>query len=152
MVYSIVTDYYTPNVNRLRDWISMPKSNGYESLHTTVMSNSGQWVEVQIRTKRMDDIAEKGYAAHWKYKHGPNGKVVKGEQGIDLWLQEIRDMLETTKSHGVEFVNDFKSNLFVKEVFVFTPKGEVLTTFSQSSLTFCLFDVRISIWSPFWIS
>ncbi|WP_020533924.1 RelA/SpoT family protein [Flexithrix dorotheae] len=144
-VYSIVTDYYTPNVNRLRDWISMPKSNGYESLHTTVMSNSGQWVEVQIRTKRMDDIAEKGYAAHWKYKHGPNGKVVKGEQGIDLWLQEIRDMLETTKSHGVEFVNDFKSNLFVKEVFVFTPKGEMKIYPKGATILDFAFDIHSEI-------
>lgn len=144
-VYSIVTDFYQPNPDRLRDWISTPKANGYESLHTTVMSNSGQWVEVQIRTSRMDDIAEKGYAAHWKYKHGPNGKVIKGEQGIDLWLQEIRDMLETTKSHGIEFVNDFKSNLFVKEVFVFTPKGEMKIYPKGATILDFAFDIHSEI-------
>jgi len=123
-VYSIVTDFYKPNPDRLRDWISTPKSNGYESLHTTVMSKTGLWVEVQIRAKRMDEIAEKGYAAHWKYKgdihyRGP------GESGLEEWISKVRDMLEQNDTNAIEFVDDFRSNLFNEEVFVFTPKGDL---------------------------
>lgn len=119
--YSIVTDFYKPNPDRLRDWVSTPKSNGYESLHTTVMSKTGQWVEVQIRTRRMDDIAEKGYAAHWKYKESnqPNGS------GLDGWISKVRDMLAQSDSSAIEFVDDFRSNLFNEEVYIFTPKGEL---------------------------
>jgi GTP pyrophosphokinase len=120
-VYSIVTDYYTPNPDRLRDWISTPKSNGYESLHTTVMSQNGTWVEVQIRTKRMDEIAERGYAAHWKYKDSPHSQ----ESGLEKWINKVRDMLEQNDTNAIEFVDDFKSNLFNEEVFAFTPKGEL---------------------------
>lgn len=119
--YSIVTDFYKPNPDRLRDWISTPKTNGYESLHTTVMSKSGQWVEVQIRTKRMDDIAEKGYAAHWKYKE--HGK--EGESGLDRWINKVRELIEQNDSSALEFMSDFRQNLFTEEVFVFTPKGEL---------------------------
>ncbi|MBY0424641.1 MAG: RelA/SpoT family protein, partial [Cytophagales bacterium] len=123
-VYSLVTDIYKPNPDRLRDWISTPRSNGYESLHTTVMSKTGQWVEVQIRSERMDEIAEKGYAAHWKYKDTPSAQG--SEKGIELWFSKIRDMLSNTSRKGsLDFVDEFKSNLFSEEVFVFTPKGEL---------------------------
>lgn len=120
-VYSIVTDYYTPNPDRLRDWISTPKSNGYESLHTTVMAKNGQWVEVQIRTKRMDEIAEKGYAAHWKYKDTNSSH----ESNLEKWLVRVRELLEKQDLSALEFVDDFRGNLFTEEVFVFTPKGEL---------------------------
>lgn len=119
--YSIVTDHYLPNRQRFRDWISTPKANGYESLHTTVMSKSGQWVEVQIRTKRMDEIAEKGYAAHWKYK----SDVKKVESGLDEWLQKVRELLQGSEIDALDFMSEFKLNLFSKEIMVFTPKGEV---------------------------
>lgn len=119
-VYSIVTDFYRPNPERLRDWISAPKSNGYESLHTTVMGPEGHWVEVQIRSERMDQIAEKGYAAHWKYKEDTSG-VNK----LDSWLAQIREMLESNDGSALEFVNDFKLNLFGEEIYVFTPKGDL---------------------------
>lgn len=121
--YSIVTDLYRPNPDRLRDWISTPKANGYESLHTTVMSNEGKWVEVQIRSKRMDDIAEKGYAAHWKYKEFK----ATGESGIEKWLKRIREILKTSEDDALDFIDDFKLNLFSDEIFVFTPKGELRT-------------------------
>jgi guanosine-3',5'-bis(diphosphate) 3'-pyrophosphohydrolase len=121
-VYSIVTDFYQPNPDRLRDWVSTPKANGYESLHTTVMSKAGQWVEVQIRSERMDEIAEKGYAAHWKYKSGGTGG---GEHALEQWINKVRDMLETNDSNALEFMDEFRKNLFVEEVFVFTPKGDL---------------------------
>lgn len=121
-VYSIVTDYYQPNPDRLRDWISTPKSNGYESLHTTVMSKTGTWVEVQIRTQRMDEIAEKGYAAHWKYKDQENGSA---ESGLEAWISRVREILEHENVSAIEFVDDFKHSLFNEEIFVFTPKGEL---------------------------
>ena len=117
-VYSMVTDFYTPNPDRLRDWISTPRANGYESLHTTVMSPGGKWVEVQIRTERMDAIAERGLAAHWKYKD-------KQSDAFDIWMQRIREVLENSSTNPVEFVDDFKLNLFAKEIFVFTPKGDI---------------------------
>lgn len=120
-VYSIVTDHYLPNRQRFRDWISTPKANGYESLHTTVMSKSGRWVEVQIRTKRMDEIAEKGYAAHWKYK----SNIHKTESGLDQWLEKVRELLQGNDADALDFMTDFKLNLFSKEIMVFTPKGEI---------------------------
>ncbi len=120
-VYSIVTDFYYPNPDRLRDWISSPKSNGYESLHTTVMGPKGKWVEVQIRTNRMNEIAEKGYAAHWKYKDSSSNP----EGGLDDWLSRVREILENPDASAVDFLDDFKLNLFSDEVFVFTPKGEL---------------------------
>lgn len=122
-VYSIVTDYYTPNPDRLRDWISTPKGNGYESLHATVMAKNGQWVEVQIRTQRMDEIAEKGYAAHWKYKDANSTH----ESNLEKWLVRVRELLERQDLTALEFVDDFRGNLFNEEVFVFTPKGELKT-------------------------
>ncbi len=121
-VYSVVTDIYRPNPDRLRDWISTPKGNGYESLHTTVMSSAGKWVEVQIRSKRMDEIAERGYAAHWKYKDANSN-----ESGLDEWLRKIREMLQNIESNALDFLDDFKLNLFSEEIFVFTPKGELKT-------------------------
>lgn len=123
-VYSIVTDYYRPNPDRLRDWISTPRSNGYESLHTTVMSHTGQWVEVQIRTQRMDEIAERGYAAHWKYKDKENSSSKAG-MGLDEWITQVRSLLESNDGTAIEFMDDFRGNLFNDEVFVFTPKGDL---------------------------
>ena len=122
-VYSIITDFYHPSPERLRDWISTPKSNGYESLHTTVMGPEGKWVEVQIRTVRMDELAEKGYAAHWKYKDSAADK----ESNLENWLQRIREMLENPDPNALEFMDDFKLNLFSDELFAFTPKGDMKT-------------------------
>ncbi len=122
-VYSIITDFYHPSPERLRDWISTPKSNGYESLHTTVMGPEGKWVEVQIRTVRMDELAEKGYAAHWKYKDSAADK----ENNLENWLQRIREMLENPDPNALEFMDDFKLNLFSDELFAFTPKGDMKT-------------------------
>jgi guanosine-3',5'-bis(diphosphate) 3'-pyrophosphohydrolase len=119
-VYSMVTDFYQPNPDRLRDWISIPKANGYESLHTTVMSSNGKWVEVQIRTTRMDDIAEKGYAAHWKYKENNNQR-----SSFDKWIGEIRELLEDPDTNAVDFIDEFKMNLFAEEIYVFTPNGDI---------------------------
>ena len=119
-VYSIVTDFYKPNPDRLRDWISTSKANGYESLHTTVMGPEGKWVEVQIRTQRMDNIAEKGYAAHWKYKN----KSEK-ESSLDNWINKIRELLENPEINAIEFLDDFKLNLFSGEIFIFTPAGDL---------------------------
>jgi GTP pyrophosphokinase len=118
-----VTDFYRPNPNRLRDWVSTPRSNGYESLHTTVMSGTGQWVEVQIRTRRMDEIAERGYAAHWKYKE--KDASGKSGPGLDEWINQVRSMLESNDGSAIEFMDDFRGNLFHDEVFVFTPKGDL---------------------------
>lgn len=117
--YSIVTDMYQPNPKRLRDWLSIPKTNGYESLHTTVLGPQGKWVEVQIRTVRMDEVAEKGLAAHWKYKG------VKSDSGMDDWLKSIREILENPELNAVDFMDEFKLNLYDKEVFVFTPNGDL---------------------------
>ncbi|MFT0715828.1 RelA/SpoT family protein [Flagellimonas lutimaris] len=119
-IYSIVTDHFTPNPIRLRDWITSPKSTGYEALHITVMGPKGKWVEVQIRSERMHEIAEKGYAAHFKYKHG-NQK----EQGIEEWLNKLQEALEGANGNAVDFVEEFKLNLYSKEIFVFTPKGDL---------------------------
>ncbi|MGN0228047.1 MAG: RelA/SpoT family protein [Paludibacteraceae bacterium] len=122
MIYSAITEIYRPHPERIRDWISTPKSNGYEALHVTVMANNGQWVEVQIRTDRMHEIAEHGYAAHWKYKTGESD-----DSELDKWLQEIKDILAHPEKDAMEFLGTFKLNLFAQEVFVFTPKGEVKT-------------------------
>ena len=117
-VFSIVTDMYTPNPKRLKDWLSIPKSNGYESLHTTVMGPSNKWVEVQIRTRRMDLVAEKGLAAHWRYKG------IKSEGDLDAWMNNVRDILETAEG-PMELMKNFKMDLYDKEVFVFTPLGDL---------------------------
>ncbi|MFD1095479.1 RelA/SpoT family protein [Salegentibacter chungangensis] len=120
-IYSIVTDHFRPNPTRLRDWISSPKSTGYEALHITVMGPKGRWVEVQIRSERMNEIAEKGYAAHYKYKHGNNME----EQGIEEWLNRLQEALENPEVNAVDFVEQFKLNLYAKEIFVFTPQGDL---------------------------
>ena len=119
-IYSIVTDHYRPSPSRLRDWISSPKSTGYEALHITVMGPKGRWVEIQVRSERMDEIAEKGYAAHYKYKNGASE-----ESGLDVWLNLLKEALENSETNAVDFVEDFKMNLYSKEIFVFTPKGEI---------------------------
>lgn len=119
-IYSIVTDHYRPSPSRLRDWISSPKSTGYEALHITVMGPKGRWVEIQVRSERMDEIAEKGYAAHYKYKQGATE-----ENGLDVWLNQLREALENAETNAVDFVEDFKLNLYSKEIYVFTPKGEI---------------------------
>jgi GTP pyrophosphokinase len=143
-IYSIVTDFYTPSVKRLRDWISVPKANGYESLHTTVMSPNGKWVEVQIRSQRMDDIAEKGYAAHWKYKEGANNKQ-NIEIGIENWLNKVREILEANDLDAIEFMNDFRSNLFDHEVYVFTPKGELRVLPSKATVLDFAFEIHSEV-------
>jgi len=119
-IYSIITDHFIPNPTRLRDWITAPKSNGYEALHITVMGPSNKWVEVQIRSERMNEIAEKGYAAHHKYKQGEQKDI-----GIDSWLDKLQEVLESNNENPVDFVENFKLNLYAKEIFVFTPTGEI---------------------------
>lgn len=119
-IYSIVTDHFTPNPTRLRDWISAPKSTGYEALHITVMGPSNKWIEIQIRSERMHEIAEKGYAAHYKYKQGDQKDI-----GIESWLNRLQEVLENNTGNAVDFVEDFKLNLYAKEIFVFTPKGDL---------------------------
>jgi len=119
-IYSVVTDHFQPNPSRLRDWLSSPKTNGYEALHTTVMGPEGKWVEVQIRSERMDEIAERGYAAHYKYKHGETE-----ESALDHWLNLVRETLENPDINANDFVDNFKLNLFSKEIYVFTPNGDL---------------------------
>jgi len=119
-IYSIVTDHFTPNPTRLRDWISAPKSNGYEALHITVMGPQNKWIEIQIRSERMHEIAEKGYAAHYKYKQGDQKDI-----GIESWLNRLQEVLENNSGNAVDFVEDFKLNLYAKEIFVFTPNGDL---------------------------
>ena len=119
-IYSVITDYFQPNPLRLRDWISAPKSTGYEALHITVMGPEGRWIEVQIRSQRMHEIAEKGYAAHFKYKHGK-----QDERGLEVWLNRLREVLEQPNSDAVDFVKDFRLNLYASEIFVFTPEGDL---------------------------
>ena len=120
-IYSIVTDHFTPNPIRLRDWISSPKSTGYEALHITVMGPKNRWVEVQIRSERMNEIAEKGYAAHYKYKQGNHDE----DDALDLWINKLQEALESNESNAVDFVEQFKLNLYSKEIFVFSPKGDL---------------------------
>jgi GTP pyrophosphokinase len=137
--YSIVTDKYIPNPDRLRDWISSPRGNGYESLHTTVMGPSGRWVEVQIRSSRMNEIAEKGFAAHWKYKEQTS------ENGLDQWIQKVRDVLSSPESNALDFLDDFKMNLFSDEIFIFTPKGDLMKLpFGATALDFA-FEIHSDI-------
>jgi GTP pyrophosphokinase len=140
-VYSIVTDFYHPNPDRLRDWISTPKANGYESLHTTVMGPEGKWVEVQIRSERMEELAEKGYAAHWKYKDTSSDK----ESQLDDWLRKIREMLDSPEGDALDFIDDFKLNLFAEEIFAFTPKGDMRTLpFGATALDFA-FEIHTKV-------
>jgi GTP pyrophosphokinase len=121
-IYSMITDIYPPRPDRLRDWVSTPKANGYEALHATVMGPYGKWVEVQIRSRRMDEIAERGFAAHWKYKEH------RGDDSeLDKWIKRVRELLEGPDSNALEFLDDFKLNLFATEIFIFTPKGHIKT-------------------------
>ena len=144
-VYSIVTDFYKPNPDRLRDWVSTPKSNGYESLHVTVMSKTGQWVEVQIRTERMDEIAERGFAAHWKYKESNKDNHHNREVGIESWIMKVREMLENQDGSAIEFVNDFRNNLFSEEVYVFTPKGDLRILPAGATALDFAFDIHSAV-------
>ena len=139
-VYSIVTDFYQPSPDRLRDWISTPRANGYESLHTTVMSPTGKWVEVQIRTERMDEVAEKGLAAHYRYKESKNG-----ESKFDRWIGEIRDLLESPDVNAMDFINEFKLNLFNDEIYVFTPKGDLRVLPTGSTILDFAYDIHTDI-------
>lgn len=135
--YSIITNFYQPSTERLRDWLSVPKSNGYEALHTTVMGPGGRWVEVQIRTKRMNEIAEKGLAAHWKYKEGANS-----ESKIDQWLNQLGEMLNNPHTDTVDFIQDFKSDLFTKEIYVYTPKGDMRVMPMNATALDLAFDIH----------
>ncbi len=139
--YSIITDFYHPNPDRLRDWISTPKATGYESLHTTVMGPGGKWVEVQIRSRRMDEIAEKGFAAHWKYKESA------AETALDEWIHKIRELLENPESNALDFIDDFKLNLFSDEIFVFTPTGEMKSLPSQATALDFAFEIHTDLGS-----
>jgi len=140
-VYSTVTDIYQPNPLRLRDWISIPKTNGYESLHTTVVGPGGRWVEVQIRTRRMNEIAEKGFAAHWKYKG------LESEQGLEEWLKRIREVLETPEPDAKEFLDDFKLSLYSKEIFVFTPRGDLKKFPANATVLDFAYDIHSEVGS-----
>lgn len=137
--YSIVTDLYRPNPDRLRDWVSSPKANGYESLHTTVMGPKGQWVEVQIRSKRMNEIAEKGFAAHWKYKES------NSDSGLDQWIQQVRDVLNSPEQNALDFLDDFKMNLFSDEIFIFTPKGTLIQLPSDATALDFAFEIHTDL-------
>ena len=139
-IYSIITDYFIPNPTRLRDWISSSKSNGYESLHITVLGPNNKWIEIQIRSERMHEIAEKGYAAHYKYKQGE-----KKESSIENWLNRLKEVLENKDSNAVDFVEDFKLNLYSDEIFVFTPKGELKSLPSGSCALDCAFNIHTEI-------
>ncbi len=138
-VYSAITDIYHPNPDRLRDWLSNPKANGYEALHTTVMSNQGKWVEIQIRTERMNEIAEKGFAAHWKYKEGSADGV------LDEWLNKIRNVLSNTDTSALEVVHDFKYELLSEEIFVFTPKGDLKRLRKGATALDFAFDIHSGV-------
>lgn len=138
-VFSVVTEEYLSNPDRLRDWITYPKSNGYESLHTTVLGPGNRWVEVQVRTRRMDDIAENGLAAHWRYKGGKGG----GE--IDKWLKNIREILENPQLNAVDFLDDFKVNIYDDEIFVFTPKGDLIKLRAKSTLLDFAYEIHSKI-------
>ena len=137
--FSVVTEEYLSNPDRLRDWITYPKSNGYESLHTTVLGPGNRWVEVQIRTHRMDDIAENGLAAHWRYKGG------KGGEEIDKWLKNVREILENPQLNPVDFIDDFKVNIYEDEIFVFTPKGDLLKLRSGATLLDFAYEIHSRI-------
>ncbi len=142
-VYAAVSDQYQPSPERLRDWISIPKSSGYEALHTTVMSPTGKWVEVQIRSERMDEMAEKGYAAHWKYKSASESP----ESKLDKWLSQIREVLESPSDNAIEFIDNFKLSLFSEEIYVFTPKGDLKTLPKGSTTLDFAFHIHSQIGS-----
>lgn len=139
-VYSIVTDFYQPSPDRLRDWISTPRANGYESLHTTVMSPTGKWIEVQIRSERMDEIAEKGLAAHYRYKESKTD-----ESKFDRWIAEIRDLLDSPDVNAMDFIDEFKLNLFAEEIYIFTPKGDLRVLPTGSTILDFAYDIHTDI-------
>jgi GTP pyrophosphokinase len=139
-IYSMITDIYMPKPERIRDWVSTPKANGYEALHATVMGPKGNWVEVQIRSRRMDDIAERGFAAHWKYKTDNSH-----ESELDKWLKRIRELLSNTNSDALEFLDDFKLNLFASEIFIFTPKGDTKTLPVNSTVLDFAYEIHTEI-------
>ena len=139
-IYSLVTDNFRPNPARLRDWISQPKSTGYEALHITVVGPDAQWVEVQIRSERMNEIAEKGYAAHFKYKQGS-----ENESGLDVWLNRLKETLENQSINAVDFVEDFKLNLYAKEIYVFTPKGDLKSLPKDASALDFAFSIHTDV-------
>lgn len=138
-VYSTITDIYKPNPDRLRDWLSNPKANGYEALHTTVMSSVGKWVEIQIRTDRMHEVAEKGFAAHWKYKENTQDKA------LDIWLEKVQGVLSSADSNAIELVNDFRTELLNEEIFVFTPKGDLKKVRKGATALDFAFEVHSAI-------
>jgi len=139
-IYSIITDIYAPKPERIRDWVSTPKANGYEALHTTVMGSNGKWMEVQIRSKRMDEIAERGFAAHWKYKDKSSP-----ESELDKWIKRIRETLDTPSGDAMEFLDDFKLNLFSSEIMVFTPKGHIVTLPKDATALDFAYDIHTEI-------
>ena len=141
-IYSIITDIYAPKPERIRDWVSTPKANGYEALHTTVMGPNGKWMEVQIRSKRMDEIAERGFAAHWKYKD-----KTSPESELDKWIKRIRETLETPSTDAMEFLDDFKLNLFSSEILVFSPKGHIFTLPKDATALDFAYDIHTEIGS-----
>ncbi len=143
-IYSCVTDIYTPKPDRLRDWISIPKSNGYEALHSTVMGPDGIWVEVQVRTERMDDIAERGFAAHWKYKHA---SISQEEDGLDKWLRKVREALNSPSENAMEFLDNFKLSLYKSDIVVFTPKGEARSLPYGASVLDFAYDIHTKVGS-----
>lgn len=140
-IYSLITDTYMPKPDRIRDWVSTPKANGYEALHVTVMGPFGKWVEVQIRSKRMDEIAERGFAAHWHYKQTGSS----GSSELDKWIKRIREMLENPNSNALEFLDEFKLNLFSSEILVFTPKGEIKTLPKDSTALDFAYEIHTEI-------
>jgi GTP pyrophosphokinase len=139
-IYSMITDAYLPKPDRLRDWVSRPKPNGYEALHVTVMGPEGKWVEVQIRSKRMDEIAERGYAAHWKYKGDESP-----ESELDKWIKKIRQMLENPLEDPIEFLDEFKMNLFSSEIMVFTPKGTLVSLPKGASALDFAYEIHTAV-------
>jgi GTP pyrophosphokinase len=139
-IYSIITDIYAPKPERIRDWVSTPKANGYEALHTTVMGHNGKWMEVQIRSRRMDEIAERGFAAHWKYKD-----KAAPESELDKWIKRIRETLEAPSGNAMEFLDDFKLNLFSSEIMVFTPKGHIITLPKDATTLDFAYDIHTEI-------
>lgn len=139
-IYSMITDIYKPKPDRLRDWVSTPKANGYEALHSTVMGPNGKWVEIQIRTRRMDDIAERGFAAHWKYK-----AQKEKESELDKWLEMVKELLDNPDSDSLEFLDDFKLNLFASEIMIFTPKGDVKVLPTGATALDFAFDIHTDI-------
>jgi guanosine-3',5'-bis(diphosphate) 3'-pyrophosphohydrolase len=139
-IYSMITDIYMPKPERIRDWVSTPKANGYEALHATVMGPNGNWVEIQIRSRRMDEIAERGFAAHWKYKTSNSQ-----ESELDKWIKRIRELLESPNYDALEFLDDFKLNLFASEIFIFTPKGDIKTLPVNSTILDFAYEIHTSI-------